>query len=111
MLLRAFLLCEVGPNLRQVLNLHTVDWHSRRVLGWRISNTIETVFCVDCLEGALREQGKPEVFSCDQGGSSPARRLRTYSPQGRHYQHGWTGLAPSIRVKSVATQMTARFVF
>ena len=44
-----------------------IDWYSRRVLGWRISNSIEAVFCVDCLEEALRTHGKPEVFNSDQG--------------------------------------------
>ena len=44
-----------------------IDWYSRRVLSWRISNTMEAVFCVDCLEGALREHGNPEVFNSDQG--------------------------------------------
>jgi len=44
-----------------------IDWYSRRVLSWRISNSMEAVFCVDCLEDALREHGKPEVFNTDQG--------------------------------------------
>ena len=44
-----------------------IDWYSRRVLSWRISNTMEAVFCVDCLEDALREHGNPEVFNSDQG--------------------------------------------
>jgi len=44
-----------------------MDWYSRRVLSWRISNTMEAVFCVDCLEDALRTHGKPEVFNSDQG--------------------------------------------
>jgi putative transposase len=44
-----------------------VDWYSRRVLSWRISNSMEAVFCVDCLEDALRIHGKPEVFNSDQG--------------------------------------------
>ena len=44
-----------------------IDWYSRRVLSWRISNTMEAVFCVDCLEDAMREHGKPEVFNSDQG--------------------------------------------
>jgi putative transposase len=44
-----------------------IDWYSRRVLSWRISNTMEALFCVDCLEDALREHGKPEVFNSDQG--------------------------------------------
>ena len=44
-----------------------IDWYSRRVLSWRISNSMETVFCVDCLEDALRIHGKPEIFNSDQG--------------------------------------------
>jgi putative transposase len=44
-----------------------IDWYSRRVLGWRISNSMEAVFCVDCLEEALRTHGKPEIFNSDQG--------------------------------------------
>jgi len=44
-----------------------IDWYSRRVLSWRISNSMEAVFCVDCLEDALRHHGKPEIFNSDQG--------------------------------------------
>lgn len=44
-----------------------MDWYSRRVLSWRISNSMEAVFCVDCLEDALRAHGKPEIFNSDQG--------------------------------------------
>lgn len=44
-----------------------IDWYSRKVLSWRISNSMEAVFCVDCLEDALRHHGKPEVFNSDQG--------------------------------------------
>jgi len=44
-----------------------IDWYSRRVLGWRISNSMETAFCVSCLEDALRDYGNPEIFTSDQG--------------------------------------------
>jgi putative transposase len=44
-----------------------IDWYSRRVLSWRISNSMDAVFCVDCLEEALRIYGKPEIFNSDQG--------------------------------------------
>jgi putative transposase len=44
-----------------------IDWYSRRVLSWRISNSMDASFCVDCLEDALREFGQPEVFNSDQG--------------------------------------------
>jgi len=44
-----------------------MDWYSRRVLSWRLSNTLDTEFCVDCLEEALRIYGKPDIFNTDQG--------------------------------------------
>ena len=44
-----------------------IDWYSRRVLSWRISDSMEAAFCVDCLDDALRIHGKPEVFNSDQG--------------------------------------------
>jgi putative transposase len=44
-----------------------IDWYSRKVLSWRISNSMEAIFCVDCLEDALRSHGKPEIFNSDQG--------------------------------------------
>ncbi len=44
-----------------------IDWYSRRVLGWRISNSLDTAFCVDCLEEALDQYGQPEIFNTDQG--------------------------------------------
>lgn len=44
-----------------------IDWYSRCVLSWRISNSMDASFCVDCLEDALREHGRPDVFNSDQG--------------------------------------------
>lgn len=44
-----------------------IDWYSRCVLSWRLSNSMDASFCVDCLEDALREHGRPEVFNSDQG--------------------------------------------
>ena len=43
-----------------------IDWYSRYVLSWRLSNTLDAGFCLEALEGALR-QGRPEVFNTDQG--------------------------------------------
>ena len=43
-----------------------LDWYSRYVISWRISNTMETSFCLDALEEAL-SKGKPEIFNTDQG--------------------------------------------
>ena len=44
-----------------------IDWYSRKVLSWRLSNSMESTFCVDCLQEALRRYGTPEVFNTDQG--------------------------------------------
>ncbi len=44
-----------------------IDWYSRRVLAWRLSNTLEAGFCVDCLDDALRIHGQPAIFNTDQG--------------------------------------------
>jgi putative transposase len=43
-----------------------IDWHSRKVLSWRLSNSLDTAFCLDCLEDAL-SPGKPGIFNTDQG--------------------------------------------
>lgn len=44
-----------------------VDWHTRRVLAWRLSITMETGFCMEAVEEALAKHGKPEIFNTDQG--------------------------------------------
>jgi len=44
-----------------------MDWASRAVLAWRLSNTIDGSFCVSALEEALARFGKPEIFNTDQG--------------------------------------------
>ena len=44
-----------------------IDWYSRKVLSWRLSNTLDSGFCVDCLEQALQTYGIPEIFNTDQG--------------------------------------------
>ena len=55
------------PMARGFLYLVAImDWHSRCVVAWRLSNTMEADFCVDALKEALG-QGQPEVFNTDQG--------------------------------------------
>ena len=44
-----------------------MDWYSRRVLAWRLSNTLSTDFCVEALEEAITRYGAPEIFNTDQG--------------------------------------------
>lgn len=44
-----------------------MDWASRRVLSWRLSNTLDPSFCTEALEQALSSYGAPEIFNTDQG--------------------------------------------
>jgi len=44
-----------------------IDWNSRRVLSWRLSNTLDTDFCVEALGDALERFPRPEIFNTDQG--------------------------------------------
>jgi putative transposase len=44
-----------------------MDWASRRVLAWRLSNTLDTSFCTEALEEAIARFGLPEIFNTDQG--------------------------------------------
>src|SRR5229473_3176294 len=44
-----------------------MDWVSRAVLAWRLSNTLGAEFCVEALEEALPRHGRPEIFNTDQG--------------------------------------------
>jgi len=47
--------------------LAILDWYSRYVLAWELSNTMETAFCVETLERALKRHGSPDIFNTDQG--------------------------------------------
>jgi putative transposase len=55
------------PMARGFLYLVVImDWYSRYVLSWRLSNTLDAAFCVDALQEAL-QKGRPEIFNTDQG--------------------------------------------
>ena len=49
-----------------------MDWHSRYVLAWRLSNTLEVGFCIAALKEAL-SKGQPEIFNTDREASSPVK--------------------------------------
>lgn len=56
------------PMARGFLYLTAVmDWYSRKVLSWRLSNTLDTSFCLEALDEALARYGRPEIFNTDQG--------------------------------------------
>jgi putative transposase len=44
-----------------------IDWYSRKVLAWKLSNTMDVSFCLECLTDALNDHGAPEIFNSDQG--------------------------------------------
>jgi putative transposase len=44
-----------------------MDWHSRKVLSWRLSNTMDVSFCIEALKGAFNTHGVPAIFNTDQG--------------------------------------------
>ena len=44
-----------------------IDWHSRYVLSWQLSNTMDTSFCIDALQDALATGRRPDIFNTDQG--------------------------------------------
>ena len=44
-----------------------LDWYSRKILSWRLSNSMDSQFCVDALEEAIYRYGRPEIFNSDQG--------------------------------------------
>lgn len=49
-----------------------IDWHTRYVLSWRLSNTLEGHFCIEALEESLT-RGRPEIFNTDQGSQFTSR--------------------------------------
>ena len=60
-----------------------MDWFSRRVLAWRLSITMETDFCVEALQEALTQYGRPEIFNTDQGVQfTAAAFIETLAAQG-----------------------------
>jgi putative transposase len=54
-----------------------IDWATRRVLSWRLSNTLTTGFCVEALREALARFGKPGIFNTDQGSQFTSEEFTT----------------------------------
>jgi putative transposase len=44
-----------------------MDWFTRRILAWQLSNTMEATFCIDAVEQAIAQYGCPQIFNTDQG--------------------------------------------
>ena len=52
-----------------------MDWATRKVLSWRVSNTLDVEFCLEALEEALARFGHPEIFNTDQGSQFTSPRF------------------------------------
>ncbi len=91
-----------------------MDWHTRKVLSWRISNTLEADFCVEALNEAIHKFGPPEIMNTDQGSQFTSfawtDRLRRsgvrISPLGTLLRNaltgrGWMGKAGSSTISSL----------
>jgi putative transposase len=64
------------PMRRGFLYLVAVmDWATRKVLSWRVSNTLDADFCIEALEEALARYGRPEIFNSDQGSQFTSPRF------------------------------------
>lgn len=64
-----------------------IDWYSRKVLSWRLSNTLDTDFCVEALKEAIETHGVPSIFNTDQGcqfTSTQFRGCQNFCASGNH---------------------------
>ena len=57
----------LGPMADNARLVAIMDWDSRKVLAWRLSNSMDADFCVEALKDAIAKHGKPEIFNSDQG--------------------------------------------
>ena len=64
------------PMRRGFLSLVAVmDWATRKVLAWRVSNTMEVEFCLEVVEEAMARFGRPEIYNTDQGSQFTSPRF------------------------------------
>ena len=58
-----------------VYRISVIDGYRRKVLSWRLSNTMSTNFCLDAVHKAFSQQGKPEIFNTGQGRQGPFEQV------------------------------------
>jgi transposase InsO family protein len=74
------------PAARICVLVAVIDWYFRQVLSWRLSNTLNSGFCVDYLAQALRAYGTPEIFNTNQGCHSHLTKLANNASKVTGYQ-------------------------
>jgi putative transposase len=65
----------IGLSLGFVYLTAIIDWYSRMILSWRVSNTMDVNFCIECLDEAFENYGEPEFFNSDQGSQYTCKRF------------------------------------
>ena len=79
-----------------------MDWYSRYVVAWQLSNTLDGLFCLDALDLALA-QGQPEIFNTDQGAQFTALAFTSRLESSRDpHQHGWSWARAGQRLRGTA---------
>jgi putative transposase len=80
-----------------------MDWYSRKVLCWRLSNTMDTSFCIDVLTAAIEAYGAPEMFNTEPRLAIHQRGIHWRAqPPRHHHQHGWSGPVDGQRIHRTA---------
>jgi transposase InsO family protein len=81
-----------------------MDWATRKVLAWRVSNTMDAGFCVEALQDAMARYGKPEIFNTDQGSQFTSHAFTTVLRDAEvRDQHGW----PNSRHDDIGLSLTS----
>jgi putative transposase len=75
-----------------------MDWYSRKVLAWRLSNTLEAEFCVDALNEALAKHGKPEIFNTPSRGLK-ANHCRAMDQGSQFTSADWIEVLSDAKIK------------
>ena len=55
-----------------------IDWYSRKIIDWELSNTLDLTFCLDCLKRAVQHSGTPEIMNSDQGSQFTSEQWISY---------------------------------
>ena len=78
-----------------------MDWYSRKVLSWRVSNSLDSNFCVEALTEALSRYGRPEIFNTDQGAQFTSQAFMDSLKQ-HNVAITWTAAAESKIIFSLS---------
>jgi putative transposase len=84
-----------------------MDWATRHVQAWRLSNTMDARFCIEALDEALAEYGRPEIFNTDQGSQGEFKRSSQHPDEGGCDEHSKAAFGSVWAGAIVVTRSTA----